>query len=273
MRPRSTIAHFAFAHALAVTRVFAQPNLPPPPPPPMGEPTDVAPSASSSASSPAPVVSPLPPHPAAAAIAPVPPPGAASTSASAGPHRAPLPPAPLPSSLRAGARRHHAEVYISEWRRRPVALTLSPLPLAWGRLSAAAEVLIAPHHALVASPNLLFVEIDRGGRSSFVSEGFGFASTTSSSVGVELGYHYWSHARDSLRGPFFGPSILVGDTSQSTVDPSHAQGYWGLALDGGGQEVFPGGFTLGGGAGLGFVRMAGATAVFPRVLIQIGWSP
>jgi hypothetical protein len=140
-------------------------------------------------------------------------------------------------------------------------------------LSVAAELLIAPHHAVFASPNLLFAEVDRGGRSSFVSEGFGFASTASGGAGIEVGYHYWSHARESLRGMFFGPSILLGDTSQSSVDPSHAQGYWGFALDVGGQEVFPGGFTLGGGAGMGFVRMEGATAVFPRILLLIGWSP
>ncbi len=145
----------------------------------------------------------------------------------------------------------------------------------FGRLSAAAEISLTRHHALVVAPNLLLVQVDRGGRDSLVSEGFGFASTASSSVGIELGYHYWWAAwpaQESLRGLFLGPSLLLGDTSQSSVDPSHAQGYWGVACDVGTQEVFSGGFTIGAGAGLGFVRMAGATAFFPRLLLQIGWS-
>ena len=132
--------------------------------------------------------------------------------------------------------------------------------------------MLAPHHALVVSPNLLLAQVDRGGRYSLVSEGFGFASSASSSFGVELGYHYWWPSRESLRGLFLGPSLLLGDTSESSVDPSHAQGYWGVACDAGAQEVFAGGFTIGGGAGLGVVRMAGATALFPRFLLQIGWS-
>ncbi|MGA7119644.1 MAG: hypothetical protein WBY94_06070, partial [Polyangiaceae bacterium] len=230
MRPRSTIALFAFAHGLAVTRALAQPNLPPPPPPPIGEPTDIAPSTSPSASSAAAVASQLPPHAKSTLTAPGPPPAAPNASAAA--HRVAPPPPPSPSPLRPGPRRHHTEAYLYESRRRrPVTLTLSPLPLAGGRLCVAAELLIAPHHAVFASPNLLFAEVDRGGRSSFVSEGFGFASTASGGAGIEMGYHYWSHARESLRGMFFGPSILLGDTSQSSVDPSHAQGYWGLALD------------------------------------------
>jgi hypothetical protein len=114
--------------------------------------------------------------------------------------------------------------------------------------------------------------VDRGGRYNLVSEGFGFASSSSGGFGIELGYHFWSQSQRSLRGPFLGPSVLLGTTTQSSIDPSRAQGYWGFACDVGGQEVFPGGFTIGGGGGLGVVTMAGATALFPRALLQIGWS-
>lgn len=269
MRPRSTIAPLAVAQALAVVAALAQPNLPPPPPPPMGEQVDLPPSTASPPSRPA-----APAAPAPATPVPQPPPPAAS--APPPPRRLPLSPPPVPPSpppYRAGPRRHRPDVpFHDAIRRRPIALTFAPLPLVLGRLSVAAEALLAPHHSLVASPNVLLGRIDRGGRYSLVSEGFGFASTASGSLGLELGYHYWWHAQESLRGPFFGPSLLVGDTTQSIVDPSHAQGYWGLAWDVGGQEVFAGGLTLGAGAGLGLVRMAGATALFPRLLMQIGWS-
>jgi hypothetical protein len=61
-------------------------------------------------------------------------------------------------------------------------------------------------------------------------------------------------------------------TNASVGPTADAQTYWGLAFDAGGQHVFPGGFTLGAGLGLGFVHMADASAFFPRILLQMGWS-
>jgi hypothetical protein len=158
-------------------------------------------------------------------------------------------------------------------RARDTALTLNPVALALGRLSGNVELRVARRHSLIASPSLLFVHEDRGGRYSLVSEGLGFATTTSSGFGIELGYHYdWSWLGE-LRGLFFGPSLLLGGTTDASVgDPSHTQAYWGLAVDLGEQEVLSGGFTIGAGVGLGLVRMADATAVFPRLLLQVGWS-
>jgi hypothetical protein len=153
---------------------------------------------------------------------------------------------------------------------RPVALTLNPLGLFWGRLSANVEVLLAPHHAVIASPNVLVANATRSGT---LGEGFGFAQRDSGSIGVELGYHYWWYWRRSLRGPFLGPSLLLGSTTNASVgNPAGAQAYWGVALDVGEQEVLPGGFTIGAGLGLGIVRMADSGAVFPRFLVQLGWS-
>lgn len=154
-----------------------------------------------------------------------------------------------------------------------MAITVSPLALVLGRLSGTFEVQLAPHHSLFASPNVLIFDVDRGGRNNLVSQGTGFASSSSSSLGLELGYHYWWRWARSLTGPFIGPALLLGSTSNANVgNPANAQTYWGLALDVGGQHVFPGGFTLGGGVGLAYAHMADANAVYPRVLLQMGWS-
>jgi hypothetical protein len=164
-------------------------------------------------------------------------------------------------------------VYVEVPETRPIAITWNPLGLPWGRLSANAEFQLQPHHALFVSPNALLFHVNRGGSGALLSEGFGFASPTSASFGVEVGYHYWLRWARSLRGPYLGPALLLGSTSQATVgDPTHAQGYWGLALDVGYQEVLPGGFTVGVGAGLEVIRMAGTGGVTPRLLLQAGWS-
>lgn len=173
-------------------------------------------------------------------------------------------------------RRRREVVYVPEEvlePPRPVAITVSPIPLVWGRLSGTFEVQLAPHHSLFASPNLLIADADRGGRNNLISQGLGFASRDSSGLGLELGYHYWWHWSRSLSGPFIGPSLLLGSTTNANVGvTADAQTYWGVALDIGGQHVFPGGFTLGGGAGVAYAHMADANAVYPRFLLQIGWS-
>jgi hypothetical protein len=212
---------------------------------------------------------PLPP-------APTPPAPSAAPRPSAPPRRPPpvlAPALPAPTYRAIHTRRPEVAYDVEAPRARPVAVTIDLLPLALGRLSGNVELLFAPHHALIASPNLLFLHVDRGGSSSAVSEGFGFATRTSLSLGVELGYHYfWSWQR-SLRGPFFGPSLLLGVTTDASVgDATHAQAYWGIAFDAGWQEVLAGGFTIGAGVGLGLVHLADATAVFPRFLLQAGWS-
>jgi hypothetical protein len=157
---------------------------------------------------------------------------------------------------------------------RPVAITFNALALTVGRLSGNFEVQIAPHHSLLASPNALLFDVDRGGRYNAVSEGLGFASRGSSSLGIELGYHYWWRWSRDLRGPFLGPSLLIGSTTNATAgpNPADAQTYWGLALDAGWQAVLAGGFTIGGGLGIGYAHLGDANAIFPRVLFQIGWS-
>jgi hypothetical protein len=244
---------------LLATGADAQPNLPPPPPPPLtAEPPPLPPP------QPAPTTQqqPAPPPPRPSPAPPAPP-----------PRYYEAPPLPPPPPYRVRRRREVVYVYEEVEPPRPVAITVSPLALVLGRLSGTFEVQLAPHHSLFASPSALIFNVDRGGRNNLVSEGTGFASTNSSSLGLELGYHYWWRWARSLTGPFFGPALLLGSTTNANVGPTaNAQTYWGIALDAGGQHVFPGGFTLGGGVGLAYAHMADTGAVYPRLLLQMGWS-
>ncbi|HXX70084.1 MAG TPA: hypothetical protein VEK07_23085 [Polyangiaceae bacterium] len=156
---------------------------------------------------------------------------------------------------------------------RSVAVTWNPAGLGWGRLSANAEIALAPHHALIVSASTLVFQADRGSSRDLLSQGFGFASSTSFGLGGEIGYHYWLRGLPSLSGPFVGPSFVFGTTTHANVgDTTNAQGYWGLALDVGLQEQLFGGFTAGAGLGIELVDMAAVTALVPRVLAQVGWS-
>ncbi|HTB73244.1 MAG TPA: hypothetical protein VK762_08360 [Polyangiaceae bacterium] len=251
-RPEIVAALFA-AGASVAAAAQAQPNLPPPPPPPIDQPSEV------------PSLPPPPPRQTSPAESPPAPP----------PRRQPTPPPPPPyrsSSVRS-RRSEDVVVYVEPPMAYPVAVTLNPLGLFRGRLSANLEVQLEPHHSLFVSPNVLVFHTDRGDADNLISEGFGFATPTSSSIGVEFGYHYWWHWARALRGPYFGPALLLGSTTDASVgDPTHAQSYWGLAFDTGWQEVLPGGFTAGIGLGLELVRMAGTGAVVPRLLLQLGWS-
>jgi hypothetical protein len=186
----------------------------------------------------------------------------------------PPPPPPPPIYVRYRHRREVVAVYEEYDPPHPVAVTWNPVALVAGRLSGNFEVLVAPHHSLLVSPNGLVFQAERGGRWNSVSEGLGFASRTSDSLGLELGYHFWWRWSRSLRGPFLGPSLLLGSTTNATAgpNPGGAQTYFGAAIDAGAQAVVPGGFTFGAGLGLGFVHLGDESAVFPRFLMQVGWS-
>jgi hypothetical protein len=260
MTTRWVIFAAAAATGAMVRPSFAQPNLPPPPPPPIGQSTDV-PSL------------PPPPEPSSSSDRTPPPPVRKATPSTPPPSPSPSPRVGVGVGPRARRTDDVAVAESSPPSAHPAAVTLSPLGLVSGRLSAGVEVQIQPHHAIVASANALVFDASRGGPHNLVSEGFGFATNLSSGFGGEVGYHYWVDWAHVLRGAFVGPSFLFGGTSQASVgDPSHAQTYWGLALDGGWQEVFDGGFTAGAGGGLEMLRMAGTSAVVPRFLAQLGWS-
>ena len=243
-------AGLAALSLLVTTRAHAQPDLPPPPPPPLAQEPAAA------------------PPPRTAPSLATPPPAARSATAPS------QQPPPAPPVYRPRHRREVVAVYEEYDPPRPVAITWNPLALVGGRLSGNVEVLLAPHHALLVSPSALVLQADRGGRYNAESQGLGFASRSGGGFGLELGYHYWWRWSRDLRGPFLGPSLLLGSTTNATAgpDPASAQTYWGAALDAGWQAVLAGGFTLGAGVGLGLVHLGGASAIFPRLLLQVGWS-
>jgi hypothetical protein len=133
--------------------------------------------------------------------------------------------------------------------------------------------MVAMHHAFILSAHTLIFDDSRGSSKNLISEGFGFTQRDSVELGGELGYHYWVDEGAVLRGPFLGPSFVFGVTQKASVgDPTSPQGYFGLALDVGWQEVFDGGFTIGAGAGVELLHGTGTTAVVPRILGQVGYA-
>jgi hypothetical protein len=248
----SLVVPLAAATAILSARsARAQLDLPPPPPPPLAQPNDVP----SLPPPPAPPPPERPAEPPRHATSPTRSPRSRVPAAAHAEVRPPPPPPPAP-----------------EPPPHPIAVTWNPAGFAWGRLSANVEAKVAAHHAVIASLNALVFNVDRGSSRDVLSEGFGFASPTSLSFGGELGYHYWLHGLPSLSGPFLGPSLVFGATTNPTVGSAHVQGYWGLALDAGIQEVVLGGLTVGGGGGIELLDMASVTAFVPRFLAQVGWS-
>jgi hypothetical protein len=245
MRLMRRLLFLALALGLVPGVARAQPNLPPPPPPPLSDEPPPSP----------------PPSPPARPTAPPP-----------APPRYYEPPPPPPPVYR-GRRRRAVEYYYYFERERPFSLTFNPLPAFWGRVSANLEVMLATHHALVLSPNFTVAADDRGVDDSAVNYGFGFTTKQSSGIGTEVGYHFWTGWNRTAHGGFLGPSLILGETSHASVgDPTKTQGYWGFAFDAGGQEVLPGGFTIGAGIGLMYLTLSSKAIVSPRFLFQIGWS-
>jgi hypothetical protein len=121
-------------------------------------------------------------------------------------------------------------------RFRPVALTVNPLSWFFTKFGVNAEVLPAPHHAIVVSPYVQPWMRDD------------LQATKSLTFAGEVGYHYYVGSRGT-DGVFLGPSIMA---AHETVSAGSATGL-GLAFDVGGQYLGPSGFTAGAGIGLAYM--------------------
>ncbi len=118
--------------------------------------------------------------------------------------------------------------------------------------------------------------------------------TSYSSVGGELGYHYYTGERGA-NGFFIGPQLMFisskastscsgnafGSTSCSGLDSNSSYTTYGVAVDAGWQHVSNSGFTIGVGGGLMALTTSGTvengtymklSGTVPRVLFTIGWS-
>ncbi len=156
-----------------------------------------------------------------------------------------------------------------------VSLTLNPLSLLLSRIGMNAEYVITRHHGLSLNP---------------FYQSFTILYTDFSNFGGELGYRYYTGSRGA-NGFFLGPfitliaahtkTVLGGIRPTPLVDESTL--IYGVGLDLGGQHVFEGGFTIGGGLGFEYLTSKTTSAtessstftakgIAPRFLFTLGWS-
>ncbi len=232
--------------------VLAQVNLPPPPPPPIDN-SGGSSSSGSGDNTPTQTHKPKPHKPVEPAHTAAPQPT--------------TPPAPPP---------HHENPEpppraVEYETPRTTSIRLNPLPIFAGRLSVDLEFMLAPHHALIVSPNVTFHKVAFARNDNTLGYGLGFASDTSAGFGGEVGYHYWT--RRHLQGIYLGPSLVLGATLPSAPPGAKAFAYFGGAFDVGYQYLFANGFTLNGGGGIMVIGASGTTAhAAPRFLFGLGWS-
>ncbi|MBX3187984.1 MAG: hypothetical protein KF819_13255 [Labilithrix sp.] len=205
------------------------------------------------------------------------------------PAAAPPPPAPILAPALPPPTPADASPAFEPRPQRTIALTINPFALIVGRYGVNAEVLVAPHHGIVASG---FVQTFPRAMLEILVPDAEIGRGPSSRVGAELGYRFYT-GRDGPTGFFAGPSFLampiayprVTESLQAEVVSFHA---YGAAFDLGAQIVTGAGFTFGGGIGVmalayrapaSMAPPPGVTVpsypephVLPRLLLQAGWA-
>jgi hypothetical protein len=175
-----------------------------------------------------------------------------------------------------------------------VTLTANPLALIIGRYGANVEVLVAPHHAVVASG---YMQTFSTPLLRALAQGTMWVDATRPLPGGELGYRVYS-SRTGAAGVFAGASFVLmpiayprlGASMKPEIVSYHAHGG---ALDVGVQTILAGGITIGGGVGvmaLAYPRPENASLpaeiaavapplptfpaprVLPRLLLTAGYS-
>jgi hypothetical protein len=162
--------------------------------------------------------------------------------------------------------------------------------MALGRWGANVELMLAAHHAIVASGYLQTFPtwILRHVLPSDAAAG----DAPPSRLGGELGYRLYSGSK-APSGLFAGPSFVAMPLAYPHLGPDYRGEIvsflaYGGAFDLGVQAVADGGFTLGGGVGVMYLAYSppasvapppGVTAptfptphVLPRLLLAAGWS-
>lgn len=173
--------------------------------------------------------------------------------------------------------------------RHRVALTLNPIPFVVGRFGANLEVMLASHHALLASG---FVQTYPSAVMHLLVPQADMANLPSPLFGGEVGYRLYS-GREGPEGVFVGPSLVMMPFAYPHVGSDLraemvAFETYGAALDVGAQAVVGSGLTIGGGIGVQYLAYSppasiapppGASVpsypephVLPRVLLAAGWA-
>ncbi len=160
---------------------------------------------------------------------------------------------------------------------KPLALTLNPLSFILTRFGVNIEYLPAPHHGIMFNPYFSHNSVEDT-----------LQKETFSTFGAELGYHFYTGSKGA-DGFFVGPQLVFLHATDSYsckvqgCGNTSSTGFtaYGVALDLGGQHVFDNGFTIGGGAGVMYLKSsysAGSSTlikfdgVIPRILFMIGYS-
>lgn len=164
---------------------------------------------------------------------------------------------------------------------RSIGLTANPLSLILLRIGLNIDYLPAPHHAITVNPFGQFISV--GDKGSIGGE------TSYTNIGGELGYRFYT-GRRGANGFFVGPFFTLMNSSASTsvtlagktTESSASLLSYGGGVDLGGQHVFKSGFTIGGGAGVMYLKSSATAAntsttvkfdgALPRFLFTIGYS-
>jgi hypothetical protein len=157
-------------------------------------------------------------------------------------------------------------------RSRSVAVSVNPLALGIARAGGNVEVAVGAHHSVVASGFYA---------SRIVSLRGGDTAESRPSVGGELGVRTYFLPR-AIDGAFIAASALV----EHVIPERGIFGnvVYGGAVDVGGQIVTRSGFVLGAGIGMQYTTTTvrelevssypalAPTGVYPRLLMNLGWS-
>jgi hypothetical protein len=169
---------------------------------------------------------------------------------------------------------------------KPIAVTVNPAALLIGRYGGNVEVVVARHHAIVASGYAQAYTLTLV-RNMIPPEARDHLRDAPLTAGGEIGYRLYSGSRGA-DGLFVGPSFLLTPlvypaiANHDTIElvPYHVPG---VAVDVGAQAVTSIGLTIGGGIGVEYlayqlpndphrVPIGVEPHWLPRVLLQAGWS-
>ncbi len=181
--------------------------------------------------------------------------------------------------------RHPPPRSSQEDTRRPIAVTINPLGLAFERYGGNVEASPLPHHVFAGT---LYTQAIPMWLVKSLSGHDEIHDNSGSSIGGELGYRIYS-GRIGADGLFAGASFVSMPLAYPRIDADLRSAdlvrfnALGGAFDIGAQKVTESGFTFGGGVGVMYLSYAMPSDirripiglephVLPRLLLAAGWS-